>query len=86
MGAVDVVIARVVCVCIKEEALMEVLVDLKKVLPTARCGHNKYTVVRETFKMVSPGGGNVLYGLEGSAEANVNGKEEIINGTGKKLS
>ncbi|KAJ9316984.1 hypothetical protein DTO271D3_2723 [Paecilomyces variotii] len=38
--------------------------------PIARCGYFQYTRISETFEMVIPGSGKVLYGLEGSAARN----------------
>ncbi|KAF9889516.1 hypothetical protein FE257_007226 [Aspergillus nanangensis] len=71
MGTVDVVIGQVVAVHIKEEALTDGKLDVRKTQPIARCGYYEYAVIRETFDMVIPGmSEDVLYGLEGSARRN----------------
>lgn len=76
MGSVSVVIGRVVGVHISEDVLTDGKVDLGKVRPIARCGYDQYTVVKETFEMIIPGGGRVNYGLEGSMKANRKQQEE----------
>ncbi|KAJ5937052.1 FMN-binding split barrel-like protein [Penicillium verhagenii] len=71
MGTVDIVIGRVVAVHIKDEALTDGILDVRKTKPLARCGYYQYTVIKETFDMVIPGmSEDVLYGLEGSAKRN----------------
>ncbi|KAJ5413832.1 hypothetical protein N7509_000459 [Penicillium cosmopolitanum] len=70
MGTVDVIIGRVVAIHISEDVLTDGLVDIRKVDPIARCGYYQYARVSETFNMVIPGNGKVLYGLEGSASLN----------------
>ncbi|KAJ5901394.1 hypothetical protein N7504_007388 [Penicillium tannophilum] len=71
MGTVDIVIGRVLAVHIKDEALTDGLLDVRKTKPLARCGYYQYTVVQETFDMVIPGmSEDVLYGLEGNAKSN----------------
>ncbi|KAL5340965.1 hypothetical protein BJX70DRAFT_360039 [Aspergillus crustosus] len=77
MGTVDVIIGRVVGVHIAEEVLTDGILDVRKTEPIARCGYFQYAVVRETFEMVIPGSGDVLYGLEGSARRN---KEKFLEG------
>ncbi|KAF1791299.1 FMN-binding split barrel [Phytophthora cactorum] len=54
MGSVDVIIGKVVAVHIKDEVLTDGILDVKKTKPIARCGYYQYTVVKETFEMVSP--------------------------------
>lgn len=71
MGTVDVVIARVIAVHVKDEVLTDGILDIRKTQPIARCGYYQYAVVRETFDMKIPGmSEDVLYGLEGSARRN----------------
>lgn len=70
MGTVDIIIGLVVGVHISEDVLTDGIVDLAKAQPIARCGYFQYTRISETFEMVIPGSGKVLYGLEGSAARN----------------
>jgi flavin reductase (DIM6/NTAB) family NADH-FMN oxidoreductase RutF len=71
MGAVDVVIGRVVGIHIDEAVLTDGKIDVKKTRPIARCGYYEYAVVTETFEMRIPGEGKaVLGGLEGSVKVN----------------
>jgi flavin reductase (DIM6/NTAB) family NADH-FMN oxidoreductase RutF len=71
MGAVDVVIGKVVGIYIDEAVLTDGKIDVKKTQPIARCGYYEYAVVRETFEMRIPGEGMALLaGLEGSTKAN----------------
>lgn len=71
MGTVDVIIAKVIGIHIKEEYLTDGVLDVSKTLPIARCGYAQYTVVRETFEMLIPGGeGAMMDGLAGSSESN----------------
>ncbi|KAJ9411810.1 hypothetical protein DTO045G8_717 [Paecilomyces variotii] len=70
MGTVDIIIGLVVGVHISEDVLTDGIVDLSKAQPIARCGYFQYTRILETFEMVIPGSGKVLYGLEGSAARN----------------
>ncbi|KAI8938119.1 hypothetical protein NX059_005786 [Plenodomus lindquistii] len=71
MGAVDVVIGKVVGIHIDEGVLTDGRVDVKKTVPIARCGYHEYTVVREVFEMKVPGGSqSMLAGLEGSQRFN----------------
>lgn len=70
MGTVDIIIGLVVGVHISEDVLTDGIVDLSKAQPIARCGYFQYTRVSETFEMVIPGSGKVLYGLEGNATRN----------------
>lgn len=69
MGTVDIVIGRVVAVHIADRVLTDGMVDLRKVMPIARCGYYEYAVVKETFTMAPPEGLGG-YGLEGNAESN----------------
>lgn len=70
MGSVDVVIARVTAVHIKDEVLTDGMLDVRKTQPIARCGYHQYAVVRETFDMIVPGMEHASYGLEGNAARN----------------
>ncbi|CZR54261.1 related to conserved protein/domain typically associated with flavoprotein oxygenases, DIM6/NTAB family [Phialocephala subalpina] len=70
MGTVDIIIGLVVGIHISEDVLTDGLVDIQKTQPIARCGYYQYARIRETFDMVIPGGGKVLYGLEGSVALN----------------
>ena len=79
MGAVDVVIGRVVGIHIDEDVLTDGKIDVAKTEPIARCGYYDYAVVRETFEMRIPGGNEaILGGLEGSTKKN----RAILDGTG----
>ncbi|KAL4863542.1 hypothetical protein BDV12DRAFT_202016 [Aspergillus spectabilis] len=84
MGTVDVIIGRVVGVHVDEGVMTDGVLDVRKTEPIARCGYFQYAVVRETFKMVIPGSGDVLYGLEGSAKRNKEKHELIKDGEGKE--
>jgi flavin reductase (DIM6/NTAB) family NADH-FMN oxidoreductase RutF len=76
MGAVDVVIGRVVGIHIDEGVLTDGKIDVTKTVPIARCGYFEYTAVREVFEMKIPGNDpNRNAGLEGS----VKGNREIQN-------
>jgi flavin reductase (DIM6/NTAB) family NADH-FMN oxidoreductase RutF len=78
MGAVDVVIGRVIGIHIDEGVLTDGKIDVAKTEPIARCGYYEYAVVRETFEMRIPGGNEaILGGLEGSAKKN----RAILDGT-----
>ncbi len=70
MGTVDIIIGLVVGIHISEDVLTDGLIDIQKTQPIARCGYYQYARIRETFDMVIPGDGKVLYGLEGSAALN----------------
>jgi flavin reductase (DIM6/NTAB) family NADH-FMN oxidoreductase RutF len=71
MGAVDVVIGRVIGIHIDEGVLTDGKIDVRKTMPIARCGYYEYAVVQETFEMRIPGEGKaVLAGLEGSVKVN----------------
>lgn len=69
MGTVDVVIGRVIGVHIRDEAMTDGILDVKKTQPIARCGYYQYAVVRDTFDMIIPGmSESVLDGLEGNVQ------------------
>lgn len=71
MGAVDVVIGKVVGIHIDEGVLTDGKIDVRKTEPIARCGYHEYAVVREVFEMKVPGESKaMLAGLEGSAKFN----------------
>ncbi|KAL6712424.1 hypothetical protein ACN47E_000301 [Coniothyrium glycines] len=71
MGAVDVVVGKVVGIHIDDGVLTEGKVDVRKTQPIARCGYHEYTVVREVFEMRVPGTDEAMMkGLEGSAAFN----------------
>ncbi|KAH8800390.1 nitrilotriacetate monooxygenase component B-like protein [Xylogone sp. PMI_703] len=65
MGTVDIVIGLVIGVHIAERVLTDGIVDIQKTEPIARCGYYQYARIRDVFEMITPGGGPVLYGLEG---------------------
>lgn len=79
MGAVDVVIGRVIGIHIDKSILTDGKIDLGKVQPIARCGYNQYTVVRgdSLFDMTIPGDPKQLVGLEGNAALH----KGFVNGT-----
>jgi flavin reductase (DIM6/NTAB) family NADH-FMN oxidoreductase RutF len=77
MGTVDVIIGKVVGIHIDDRVLTEGMVDLKKVVPIARCGYFEYAVVRETFVMMPPGDGKMAVGLEGSTAGNAREWKEM---------
>jgi flavin reductase (DIM6/NTAB) family NADH-FMN oxidoreductase RutF len=67
MGAVDVIIGRVILVHIKDEAIQsDGRLDILKIRPLARLGYYDYSTVDSIFEMVIPGENeNLLSGLEG---------------------
>ncbi|KAF2655085.1 hypothetical protein K491DRAFT_758499 [Lophiostoma macrostomum CBS 122681] len=73
MGAVDVVIGRVIGIHIDESVLTNGRIDVSKTVPIARCGYFEYAAVREVFEMRIPGMGAGT-GLEGS----VKGHREML--------
>ncbi|KAF2192288.1 hypothetical protein K469DRAFT_620382 [Zopfia rhizophila CBS 207.26] len=89
MGAVDVVIGRVIGIHISEDVLTNGRVDVKKTVPIARCGYFEYAAVREVFEMKIPGNNPAMMGgLEGSTKVHkdiwesMNGDaEEAVGGT-----
>ncbi|KAF2021818.1 hypothetical protein BU24DRAFT_338545 [Aaosphaeria arxii CBS 175.79] len=69
MGAVDVVIGRVVGIHIDDRVLTDGRIDVRKTVPIARCGYFEYAAIRETFEMRIPGENKSwLTGLEGSTK------------------
>ncbi|KAF2868031.1 hypothetical protein BDV95DRAFT_168458 [Massariosphaeria phaeospora] len=79
MGAVDVVIGRVVGIHIDESVLTDGRIDIKKTVPIARCGYYEYTVIREVFEMRVPGSDEkMLGGLEGSVKRNREMQQELL--------
>jgi flavin reductase (DIM6/NTAB) family NADH-FMN oxidoreductase RutF len=76
MGTVEIIIAEVVGIHIKDEVLTDGILDVALTKPIARLGYNKYTVVKETFEMNIPvnedgeGGKEMMSGLEGSIKDN----------------
>ncbi|KAF9734937.1 hypothetical protein PMIN06_011025 [Paraphaeosphaeria minitans] len=80
MGAVDVVIGRVVGIYIDEDVLTDGKIDVSKTVPIARCGYFEYTAVREVFEMKIPGDDPNRYaGLEGSIKGNREIQRKIMN-------
>jgi flavin reductase (DIM6/NTAB) family NADH-FMN oxidoreductase RutF len=79
MGAVDVIIGRVIGIHINESVLTNGRIDVKKTVPIARCGYAEYTAVRDVFEMVIPGNSRERYaGLEGSVKMNRAFEEERL--------
>ena len=74
MGAVDVVIGRVIGIHIDKRILTDGKIDLGKVQPIARCGYHEYAVIRgdAIFEMIIPGDPKQLVGLEGNASQHKN--------------
>ncbi|KZM19694.1 FMN binding [Ascochyta rabiei] len=71
MGAVDVVIGRVVGIHIDERVLTDGKIDIQKTVPIARCGYYEYAVIRDVFEMRVPGlCEDMLAGLEGDSKKN----------------
>jgi len=70
MGTVDIVIATVIGIHIEDSVLTDGKIDIRKTKPIARCGYYEYACIEDTFEMIIPGNGKVLYGLEGSIEKN----------------
>ena len=76
MGTVDIIIAEVVGVHIKDEFLTDGILDVRKTRPIARLGYAQYAVIEEAFEMIIPtsadgeGAKEMLSGLEGSIAAN----------------
>ncbi len=70
MGTVSMIIGKVVGIHIDDKVLTDGLVDLRKVMPIAKCGYYECAVVRETFAMMPPGDGKMALGLEGSTAGN----------------
>lgn len=57
------VIGRVIGIHIDESVLTDGFVDMAKLQPIARLGYRDYAVVRETFSMDRPRGGDSVSGL-----------------------
>ena len=70
MGTVDIIISLVVGIHVSEDILTDSLIDIQKTQPIARCRYYQYARIRETFEMVIPRDGKVLYGLQESAAPN----------------
>jgi flavin reductase (DIM6/NTAB) family NADH-FMN oxidoreductase RutF len=70
MGAVDVVIGRVIGIHIDESVLTDGRIDIGKTVPIARCGYFEYAAINETFEMRIPGDEATRIGLEGNAKRN----------------
>ena len=74
LGGVNVVIAEVVGIHIKDEVLTDGLLDVRKTQPIARCGYAQYAKITETFDMIIPSSGDadgdmaMNSGLEGSVK------------------
>ena len=74
LGGVNIVIAEVVGIEIKDEVLTDGILDVGKTQPIARCGYAQYARITETFEMVIPSSGDVEgdlsmnCGLEGSVK------------------
>ena len=77
MGTVSMIIGKVVGIHIDDRVLTKGMMDLRKVMPIARCGYYEYAVVRETFVMMPPGDGKMALGLEGSTAENAKGWDRI---------
>ncbi|KAF2741464.1 hypothetical protein EJ04DRAFT_480868 [Polyplosphaeria fusca] len=81
MGAVDVVIGRVIAIHIDDEVLTDGRIDVSKTVPIARCGYFQYAAVREVFEMRVPGDDPMrLAGLEGSTKGHGKIRERWLNG------
>lgn len=82
MGAVDVVIGRVIGIHIDESVLTNGRIDVRKTVPIARCGYFEYAAVREVFEMKIPGNDPTRFaGLEGSIKGNREmQREREVNG------
>ena len=74
LGGVNVVVAEVVGIHIKDEVLTDGILDIKKTQPIARCGYAQYARITETFDMIIPSSGDadadmaMNSGLEGSVK------------------
>lgn len=81
MGAVDVVIGKVIGIHIDESVLTNGRIDVSKTVPIARCGYFEYTAVREVFEMKIPGNDPSRYaGLEGSVKGNREMQKRRVEG------
>jgi flavin reductase (DIM6/NTAB) family NADH-FMN oxidoreductase RutF len=79
MGAVDVVIGRVIGIHIDESVLTDGRIDVRKTVPIARCGYFEYAFVNEVFEMRILGDESTSSGLEGSAKKNRALQEDMLN-------
>jgi flavin reductase (DIM6/NTAB) family NADH-FMN oxidoreductase RutF len=83
LGGVNVVVAEVVGIHIKDDVLTDGLLDVRKTQPIARCGYHQYTTVTETFDMAIPSSGDadgdmaMNSGLEGSVKDMVDLAERV---------
>jgi len=77
VGSADVVIGLVVGVHVDESVLTDGMVDISKTQPIARCGYYQYARIRETFEMVVPGDGKMLFGLEGNVSLHKKLRDEM---------
>lgn len=77
MGAVDVIVGRVVIIHIKDEVIDETgRLDIVQIRPLARLGYFDYTTVDTVFEMVIPGKNDgLLQGLEGSRQQRMLGED-----------
>jgi flavin reductase (DIM6/NTAB) family NADH-FMN oxidoreductase RutF len=67
-GTIDIIIARVVLIHIKDEVIgPDGRLDIPRIRPLARLGYYDYTSVDSVFEMVIPGNNEqLLAGLEGT--------------------
>jgi flavin reductase (DIM6/NTAB) family NADH-FMN oxidoreductase RutF len=68
MGAVDIIIGKVILVHIKDEVITsDGKLDIARIRPLARLGYYDYAAVESIFEMVIPGNNDrLLVGLEGA--------------------
>ena len=56
MGSANIIIGRVICIHISDDALTsQGLIDVIKIRPIARLGYYDYTSVESIFEMIIPG-------------------------------
>jgi flavin reductase (DIM6/NTAB) family NADH-FMN oxidoreductase RutF len=85
MGAVDVVIGKVVGIHVDEGVLTGGKIDVSKTVPIARCGYYEYAAVREVFEMRVPGmDEKMLSGLEGSVKGHREMQRERLEEAARK--
>lgn len=63
VGAVSVVIGKVVGIHIDEKVLTNGRIDVKKTRPIARLGYFEYGVIEDSFEMIIPGDERILRGV-----------------------
>lgn len=63
VGAVDIVIGKVVGIHIDEKVLTDGRIDVKKTRPIARLGYFEYGVIEDAFEMIIPGDERILRGV-----------------------